>query len=168
MKKKSIDSILLAASVGGYFLMSLSFVLMPVQALGFVPGIMFWLGLITGATLQFLLEARRKTFFKTYGADPGKLPRPRNGLLTFASDPIAKVIDLLLPVCLLVTVVAFVATQGFGTVCFVGIALTVFLFCLHCILNGRIWAFVFHRNKLRRMLDKKKETKSEKEREKNG
>lgn len=63
MNRKKVDKLLLKMSIGAFFLMSISFLLMPFDFLKIAAGILFWFGLVLGALLQFILEARRKSFF---------------------------------------------------------------------------------------------------------
>ena len=46
---------LLAGSVLGFLLMSASLLVMPVKVLGFLPGLLFWAGLLAGIAGQILL-----------------------------------------------------------------------------------------------------------------
>lgn len=143
MKQNQTDRTLLRISFGAYFVMSASFPLMPVESLKILPGILFWGGLLAGAALQILLASRRKAFFKANKIKRHRIERPRNGLLTFCANREAKIVDILLGVSFLATVLSFILTKGYGYICYPLIGITLFAFCLHCILNGRIY---FHIN----------------------
>ena len=162
MKQKQTDCILLGISIGSFLLMSVSFVLMPIEKLNFLPGILFWAGLILGVTLQIVLGGRRRKFFASYKVKPEKMQKPRNGLLSFGSNRIAVVADGVLIAGFIATVLSLIITKGYGTICYIFIAITVFSFCLHCILNGRIYFHAKNQSKVRQVLESKKESTSEK------
>lgn len=156
MKRMKTDRVLLSVSVCGFFAMSASFALMPWDAVPMLPGILFWSGLVMGISLQILLEARRRAFFARYNANRKGIQKARNGLLSLCANREATVVDVSLAVSGTGTVLAFVMSAGMGTECFYCIALTVFLFCLHCILNGRIYFHAKNQGKIRSMLEKKR------------
>lgn len=162
MKNKNIDRILLDISVSFFFMMSISFSLMPIHALHIFPGILFWLGLGGGSVLQVILEIRRRRFYKRMRVNRERMQKPRNGLMTFASSSLATIADYTAGIGLAVTVLTLLLTKGYGVVCYVMITITVFSFCLHCILNGRILFFVNNKEKIRQMLEMKKANKQEK------
>ena len=135
---------LLRISVGGFLVMSLSFLLMPVSGLGIIPGLLFWLGLILGVISQIFLEIQRRRFFRAHNVDRKKMQKPHCGLLTFGSNRYAKTMDNAFLICMVFSVVVFWATKGFGYICNFCISLTVFIFCLHCVLNGRNYFHVTH------------------------
>ena len=166
MKNNQTDRILLAISICGYVLLSGSFLLMPLENAGMLPGLLFWGGLLTGAALQVVLEARRRAFFKQYNVKREKMQKPRNGLLSFGSNRWAYVADTAMIVSLVGTALAFILTKGTGMLCYGFVAATVLSFCLHCILNGRIFFHANNQNKIRQVLEQKS-IRLTKEREKN-
>lgn len=159
MKQRQIDSVFLLMSIFCYLMMSVSFLLMSIEALMVLPGIMFWSGLVLGITFQIVLEIRRRAFFKSFGVKLEKVQKPRNGMLSFGSNVAAIVADCFLAVSFVGAIWAFVLTKGYGYICYVFIATTVFSFCLHCILNGRIFFHVKNQLKIRQALEQRK-TKS--------
>ena len=162
MKQRKIDRILLGISVGCFLLMSVSFLLMPIASATVVPGFLFWLGLLLGVVLQFLLEARRRAFFKSYAVNRKKMQKPRCGLLSFGSNAPALVADRSLAISLIGMIAAFVITKGYGYLCYVFIATTMFSFCMHCVLNGRIYFHVKNQIKVRQVLEQKKVNSTDK------
>lgn len=162
MKQNKTDRLLLGISVGGFALLSVSFVLMPVEVLGAVPGLLFWAGLIVGVVLQFVLEARRNSLFAKYRVKRETMQKARNGLLSFGSNPPAMAADISLAVSAVATILAFAITKGTGYLCYVCLSFLVFSFCMHCILNGRIYIFVKNNNKVRQALELKKANSMEK------
>lgn len=153
MRRKQVGSNLLGLSVGCFLIMSISFLLMPITILGILPGLLFWIGLMLGITLQILLEMQRRRFFKAHNVDRRKMQKPRCGLLTFGSNRCAKVTDIALFICLLFSAVIFGITKGFGYVCYICISCTAFLFCMHCVLNGRNYFHVMHSDKVRKAVE---------------
>lgn len=162
MKQSKVDRLLLGASIGGFAVLAISFLLMPVEELGFVPGILFWGGLIIGAALQIMLETRRRSLFAKYNVNRKTMQKPRNGLLSFASNRIAAIGDGLLAVSAVVTVAAFILTKGTGYLCYAGLSMLVFFFCMHCIFNGRNYIYVKNQTKIRQVLEQKKANSSNK------
>lgn len=156
MKQRQIDRVLLGLSISGFLLMSISFLLMPIEAINFIPGMLFWVGLILGVVLQIVLELRRRAFFASYKVKREKMQKPRNGLLTFGSNQIAVIVDNLMIISLIATVLAFILTKGYGFACYLFIAITLFSFCLHCIFNGRIYFHAKNQIKVRQVLEQKK------------
>ncbi len=161
MKKTQIDRGLLMLSIYGYLVMSISFLLMPFESMGIASGVCFWAGLLLGTTLQVVLEIRRRAFFARIKVDRRAMQKNRNGLLSFGSNLAAKIADWTLAVSLVATTMVFVLTGGYGFVCYVCIAVTLFSFCLHCILNGRIYVHAKHQDKIQQVLEERKSKKKE-------
>lgn len=156
MKRNNANSLLLGTSIGGFAGLSISFLLMPIDGLGFLPGILFWGGLIAGVVCQIILETRRRNVFKKYNVKRESMQKPRNGLLSFNSNGVAIVVDSLLIVSVAATIVAFILTKGTGYLCFVCISVLVFIFCMHCIFNGRNFVFIKNNEKISQVLEQKK------------
>lgn len=142
MSKKRIELILLWASLGSFFMMSVSFLLMPIESITILPGLLFWLGLLLGTGLMILLELRRRAFLKKNSKDSKK---QRIGLLRLASNSPALIGDVALGISMIATLVSFLITKGYGAACYFSIAATMFFFCMHCVLNGRIYLYVTSR-----------------------
>lgn len=155
MDKRQTDQALLGVSLGGFFLMSLSFALMGLEEMGIVPGLLFWGGLLVGVALQFVLAARRRSFVEKYKSAE-KLRKDRLGLIAFGTSRPALIFDILLGVGFMATVLAMVLTKGTGDICYVFIAVTVFAFCLHCVLNGRIYHYIVIKSKLQQVMEQKR------------
>ena len=151
--KKLNDFQLLVMSVGGFAAMSLSFMMMPVRWSTVLSGLMFWLGMIAGITGQIALAARvRKSAWS---------PKHKCcGLLTFFSNKWAKVADLTLAAGVVLTGITLVATNGFGYICYVMLTVTVFAFCMHCVLNSNTLLFALRQTE---SLAKKQKNKKQKQ-----
>lgn len=162
MKQKRVDRLLLGISIGSFLLMSVSFMLMPLKSLKLTPGILFWAGMALGILTQVILETRRRAFFRFYKVRRKNMQKPRNGLLSFCSNPWATVADGAMLLSFLATILAFIFTKGYGYVCYVFIATTVFSFCMHCVLNGRIFFHANNQLKVRQALEQKKANSIEK------
>ncbi len=162
MKQRRIDRILLGISVGCFLIMSVSFLLMPIESITILPGLLFWLGLALGIALQIVLEARRRKFFKSYSVKREKMQKPKNGFLSFRSNSLAMIADISMAVSFVAVILAFVFTKGYGYACYVFIATTIFSFCMHCVLNGRIYFHAKNQLKVRQALEKKKVNSTDK------
>ncbi len=156
MKQNKAEYLLLGASIGGFAVLAISFLLLPLEGLGFVPGILFWAGLLTGVVLQIVLETRRKSLLAKYNVKRETMQKARNGLLSFRSNSFAAAADFFLIVSAAATVLAFILTKGTGYMCYVCLSALTFSFCMHCILNGRNYIFVKNQNKVRQALEQKK------------
>lgn len=162
MKQRQIDRILLGISVGGFLIMSVSFLVMPIESITILPGLLFWLGLVLGIGLQIVLEVRRRAFFKSYVVRREKMQKPKNGFLSFGSNAVAIIADRSMIISFVAMILAFVFTKGYGYVCYVFIATTVFSFCMHCVLNGRIYFHAKNQLKVRQVLEQKKANSTDK------
>lgn len=156
MKRKQADRILLYLSIGAYAVMSISFMLMPIDAIGRTPGVLFWGGLLLGILFQLISETRRRRFLSRCRINPKKMQNPRNGLFTFSSNKYTKVADWILLVSLVCTILLFLITRGTGYLCFVFISISTMAFCMHCIFNGKIFFYVRNQSKILHLLEQKR------------
>lgn len=162
MKQRQIDRILLGVSVGCFLMMSISFLLMPIESITILPGLLFWLGLVLGLVLQIVLEARRRAFFKAFAVKREKMQKPKNGLLSFGSNGAAIIADRSMIISFIAMILAFIFTKGYGYICYVFIATTIFAFCMHCVFNGRIYFHAKNQLKVRQVLEQKKANSTDK------
>ena len=168
MKNTKTEAILLGASILCFLVMSLMFLLMPLEEETFVTGIVFWAGLLGGSVLQVIVNALRKAFFKRNDISYKNAKKSRAGILRIFSNRLAMIADITCGVALLATVVSMIVTRGYGYICYVFISLTVFSFALHCIFNGKNFDFILNKSKICNILDKRyKQTYTEKERGRN-
>ena len=162
MKRKQTDRAFLIVSICGFALMSISFLLMPLENMRILPGLLFWGGLLLGVAFQSTLEARRRAFFARYNVNRKRMQRPRNGLLSFGSNKVAKTADIILAVSVVATILAFLLTRGPGYICYICIAVLLMSFCLHCILNGRNYFHANNQDRVQQVLEQKKTTTTDK------
>ena len=168
MKNKKTEALLLGLSLLCYFAMSLTFLFMPLEKDTFVSGIVFWTGLVGGSVMQIMLNAQRKDFFRKNNISYKNTKKSRAGIARFFTNRPAKIADVSFCVSLMATVIALIATKGYGYLCYVFISLTVFSFVLHCIFNGKNFDFVLNKSKICNILDKRyKQNYKEKERGRN-
>lgn len=156
MRNNQTDRILLGISLCGFTFMSCSFIFMPFESVGILPGLLFWGGLLIGGGFQVVLEIRRRAFFRSFNVKREKMQKPRNGLLSFGSNKWARIADNAMIICFVATLLAFILSKGSGLLCYVFIAATLLSFCLHCILNGRIYFHANNQTKIRQVLEQKK------------
>lgn len=155
MKNKKTEALLLGLSLLCYFAMSLTFLFMPLEKDTFVSGIVFWTGLVGGGTMQIMLNTRRKDFFRKNNISYKNTKKSRAGIARFFTNRPAKIADVSFCVSLMATVIALIATKGYGYLCYVFISLTVFGFVLHCIFNGKNFDFILNKSKICNILDKR-------------
>ena len=156
MKQNQADRVFLSLSICGFLLVSVSFLLMPVEQFGFFAGGLFWIGLLLGALMQVVLEMRRRNFFAKYRVPMRKMQRPRNGLLTFGANRPAKIADCVLGISAAFLTLSIVLTRGTSFLCYILIGSTIFSFSMHCVLNGRIYFHAKNQLKVRQVLEQKK------------
>ena len=162
MKQDRVGWVLLWLSVLGFGSMSVSFLLMPIEGLELLPGILFWGGMLIGLSFQIALEARRRVFFRRYNTKRERMQKPLNGFLSFAANKAALVADCILAVSIVATILAFLLTKGTGYVCYVCIAVMLMSFCMHCVLNGRNYFHLNNQNRVRQVLETRRESNLEK------
>lgn len=155
MREIRASKIWMGISVGGFLLNSASFLIMPVMDLLYLPGILFWLGLVLGIAGQIAVEHRRKLFFKSYRMNHRKMQKARCGALCAFSNLEAKAADILAVLAAAGLAAVFAVTGGMGYICFAAIALAVFTFCLHCILNGRNYFHIKNFKRVKQTLEQK-------------
>ena len=156
MNRKKKDYILLGVSVGCFFLLGISFVLMPIEnntaenhssVITLVAGVLFWLSLVLGLTTQGILSLRRKKWISA-NAIKKISPEPKMGLISFFKNTYATIADIGLVCSIIGLVVAVIATQSTGFICYVFLGISVFLLSMHCILNGKNFVYVLNPEKI--------------------
>ncbi len=173
MQRRKQDIILLCVSIGSFLLMALSFLVMPLKMpniepriLNIIIGSMFWGFLIIGVAVQVILAQRRKTWIRR-----NHLRRNRNflyskvGVLAFAQNIFGCIADAILGLSSISLIIALVLTRSAGYICYVALAVLVFAFCLHCILNGKIFYYVQNQDKILSEREREQQSKQEKENE---
>lgn len=162
MGYKKKETAYLIASIIGFLLFSVSFLLMPVEtddamqgpnAITIAAGLMFWLGLLVGIITQISLSSRRKKWF---ARNRVRLPLAKLGLISFFKNKIAIAFDALLVLSLIGLIVSVVITKATGYVCYIFIALTSFSFCAHCIFNGKNYYFIENKENIKKTVEKAK------------
>ena len=153
--KQKIDKILLLTSLVGYLVLSISFLLMPIEKIRSLPGLLFGLGLFLGITCQIVLDLRRKQLFIAYGTNAKRMQKARCGLLDFGTSQLGRIADISTLCSAIFMAIGWVVTAGRGYICYVGIALTVFSFAAHCVFNGRNYFHVKNLDKLKKMMEEK-------------
>ena len=150
MKRKKVDIIWLIISVACFLLVSISILLMPIvsttnpETLGimrYVPGLMFWIFLAGGIITQIVLAVRRRKWFTLSGKDPKT--GERIGLISFFACPLAGFFDVIAAVSLVCFAVSIFISGGYLALVFM--AVLVFSFSMHCILNGKIYYHILSR-----------------------
>lgn len=157
---------LLSISIGGYALMAVSFMLMPLETQTNYTGAMFWVMLMLGIAGQVALDIKRKMFFKRFRVNYRKTQKRFCGAFAFFSNLPAKIADIAFPVSLVGMILSFWLTRGVGYSCYVFISLTVFSLAAHCIFNGRNFFFVLNKRKIYTILEQKRKSKMSKGEEK--
>ena len=149
MKLKK-ELIWLSISIAGFAILSVSFLLMPVEShavISKIAGLMFWLGLVIGIMFQILLARHKKI-----GMTKNRIQRLANqrikpGIFSLFKNPMTIVFDLLMAIGLVGLISSMILTKGMGYICYMFISITVFSFSMHCIFNGRIYIYISNKEK---------------------
>lgn len=156
-------------SIISFFLMSASFLLMPIdfakngaKIVNILVGIMFWLFLVLGIVSQVLLS-RNKNNWLAKNRVRRFSAKKKIGLISFCQNIPACAADCLTLVGLIGLVVSVLATDGMGYICYVFMTLFVFAFCLHCIFNGKAYYVLTNQNKILNDTESKHKEEREKE-----
>ena len=157
MKTKTADKVNLCVSIIAFLLLAVSFLLMPLDVynkniesstINIVAGLCFWIALVAGIASQFILTTKRKRWCSIYNIHNYINKKSHVGAISFFQNKYAVVTDVVMLISITGCVVSFVATKSTGYICYVFIALAVFSFCLHCILNGRNFFYVTNQGRL--------------------
>lgn len=168
MSRRSIDTIWLGLSIFFFLMLAVSFLLMPlgsethtenISAYTMVAGLMFWISIIMGIVTQCVLAHRRRSWYVIHRVRKVRATQ-RVGLLSFFKNFYATVADAVTIFSLIGLVIAMIATQGTGYICYVLVSLFVFSFSMHCILNGKVFYHVINQNKLLQAIEKERANSS--------
>ena len=140
---------LFITSMIGYFLMSVTFLFMPLETLeesidnySNILGILFWVFLAIGVITQFVLSYRLKLWCRTDKNALLKSKRMSYGVIAFWKNPPARISDAVMLISIVGLVISILATDATGYMCYVFVSLLVFAFCSHCIFNGKIYHYL--------------------------
>lgn len=141
------DLVWLTISIISFFLLSVSFLLMPLgnRYLQIISGVMFWLFMILGIVSQVMLTIIfRRSCFKN---KDWRVQKQRVGIFSIGKNVFAIVADSVLLISAVVFTALMVFTRGTGYISYVMLTLLVFAFCMHCILNGKVYSYICEQNK---------------------
>lgn len=143
------SKIFLLASVVCFFLMSVDFLIMPIgnnveknmRWFEVLTGILFWLPLIIGVVLQVILSLNYKKNINKNMTDNKQF-----GAISFFKNKIAAVFDVISVISFIAFITMLIFTSATSYFCYILISLFAFSFCMHCILNGKIFNSLFAEN----------------------
>lgn len=160
MKSKRAKVYLLV-SICSYFIMAASVFLLPfsrkadssdLSAVGYILGIVFWFGILSGIVFLVLswMKIRKQNNYQNWKE------KTHPGVISFFKSRGGSIADI----CFLLTVVLLIISDyvmhlPYGIV-LVFLFLTLYSFCLHFVLNGRVYRYLFSK-------ERKKESDYEKE-----
>ena len=153
MNRKKIDLLWLYVSIIAFLFVSAMFLLMPldnndpslkVKNATKLIGAGFWGFLIVGIVSQVILSKRRKLWYRIQHINERRGSVRKIGLITFGSNGPALIADIILVVSLIGLIVAVITTKAIGYSCYVFLAIFFFAFCMHCILNGKVYYHITH------------------------
>ena len=168
MSRKSVDTIWLGLSIFFFLMLSISFLLMPlgsetptenISAYTMIAGLMFWISIIMGIVTQCVLAHRRRSWHVIHRIRKVRATQ-KVGLISFFKNSYATVADAVTILSLIGLVIAMIATQGTGYICYVLVSLFVFSFSMHCILNGKVFYHIINQNKMLQAIEKERANSS--------
>lgn len=168
MSRKSVDTIWLGLSIFFFLMFAVSFLLMPlgsetptenISAYTMVAGLMFWISIIMGIVTQCVLAHRRRSWYVIHRIRKVRATQ-KVGLISFFKNSYAVVADVVTILSLIGLVIAMIATQGTGYICYVLVSLFVFSFSMHCILNGKVFYHIINQNKMLQAIEKERANSS--------
>lgn len=168
MSRKSVDTIWLGLSIFFFLMFAVSFLLMPlgsetptenISAYTMVAGLVFWISIIMGIVTQCVLAHRRRSWYVIHRIRKVRATQ-KVGLISFFKNSYAIVADVVTILSLIGLVIAMIATQGTGYVCYVLVSLFVFSFSMHCILNGKVFYHIINQNKMLQAIEKERANSS--------
>lgn len=168
MSRKQVDTIWLGLSIFFFLMFSVSFLLMPlgsetptenISAYTMVAGLMFWISIIMGIVTQCVLAHRRRSWYVIHRIRKVSATQ-KVGLISFFKNSYAIVADVVTILSLIGLVIAMIATQGTGYICYVLVSLFVFSFSMHCILNGKVFYHIINQNKMLQAIEKERANSS--------
>ena len=168
MSRKQVDTIWLGLSIFFFLMLSISFLLMSlgsetptesISAYTMVAGLMFWISIIMGIVTQCVLAHRRRSWYVIYRIRKVRATQ-KIGFVSFFKNSYATVADAVTILSLIGLVIAMIATQGTGYICYVLVSLFVFSFSMHCILNGKVFYHIINQNKMLQAIEKKRANSS--------
>ncbi|MGN1319887.1 MAG: hypothetical protein ACI4U6_02090 [Acutalibacteraceae bacterium] len=170
MRGKRTDYAWLIASIISFLLLSISFLLMPIESnnategvsiITILSGAIFWISIVCGIVTQAVLSHRIKSWLASNRIRNGRLAR-KCGVISFFKNPFAVAADIAMIVGLIGLVITIILTHGIGYTCYVFLALFVFSFSMHCILNGKIFYVIENKSKIQLALQKERVNQSDK------
>ena len=162
MKRVKADRALLGLSMIGFFAMSVSFMLMPLESMRIIPGLMFWLGMIVGIVFQIVLALRRKAYLSSHKGKREENLKRFPGLISFCTCVEGIIADAACLASIIAAIPTFILTKGYGYACYVLVACVLFTFCLHCIFNGKIFFRLKNKSRAQHALGQRKANLSDK------
>lgn len=153
MRKRSSDVLWLWISIISFFAMSVMFLIMPIGSATtdvrevntlFIVGGCFWTFMVIGVIAQIVFSKKRKAWYKAQRINIKRSSVKRVGAISFFSCREAVIADLIVIAALTGLIVSALLTHATGYVCYVFLALLSFAFCMHCILNGKIYYHITH------------------------
>lgn len=156
MNRKKIDILLFGLWILFFFSLAASFLLMPLNGTSqvgnislytLISGLMFWISIVMIIVIQRVLNYRRRRWYVINRIRKARSLR-KNGLISFFQNIPAIIADIAMILSFIGLIVAMIATQGTGYICFVFISVFVFSFCMHCALNGKIYHHIINQDEL--------------------
>ena len=168
MSRKKVDCIWLGLLIFSFFVLAVSFLLMPlgdtvfvngISIYALIGGIMFWASIVLGIVAQCVLSCRRSAWYRALNKSKKQKTKQNIGVFSFFQNAYASVVDVAAIISLLGGIAAMIITEGTGYICYIFVSLFVFSFSMHCVLNGKVAFYVMNQDKMGKAVEKTQERK---------
>lgn len=173
MNDKKFDAIWLGVSMFSFLLLSCSFLLMPIEGnnmsgngisvFSLIAGILFWFSLFVGIVTQCVLSVRRKKWYMAHRIKKTRAVQ-RVGVISFFQNVYGAIADIIVVISFIAFVISLIVSRSSGYACYVFLALLVFSFSMHCILNGKFFYYILNQDKVLKSANKERTGISKSER----
>ena len=161
MSDKKTDRIWLAVSIIGFFLLAISFFLMPIEsrndfdslsAVSLIAGLLFWISIIIIVMSQIIISHRIKRWLSSIGMR--RVRMKKIGIISFFQNRYGTISDISAIVSLIGFLVFVVLSHGIDRISYIFLILFLLSFSLHSILNGKSFFVIMNKNKIMRAIQK--------------
>lgn len=160
---KKFNLVLLIVSTSSFFIASVMLTILRFtgqtmaerSALDFAFAIAFWIFLLIGIVGQIILSIQIKIWEKKYSQSQRLKDTLRPGIIAFFRSFPGILSDGAFLLALIIFIIAHIATDGTGIVCYICVSVMFLAFCLHCIFNGKNYYYIINRDTIEKIYKNK-------------
>ncbi len=164
MRSQKGDYVWFFISLISFLSLSASFLIMPLNSditignlsiVALVSGLLFWASLVCGIFTQIVISRRVKDWLAANRIRKSSLIG-RAGAISFFRNAYAVISDIVTIISLIGLLISMVLTHAVGYICYIFLAVFVFSFCMHCILNGNSFYIISNKDKIYQAINKER------------